>query len=506
MRGADCFKIFIIGLIGILLCPGLAAAKKLVALKVYPEHVGVFAQVGTQQFTAIAVFDDGSRADYTEKVGWSIVPYPFANQDLKPHEVAKIDQKGLATVLSSWGRVRVRATYPPPVAASNSVSSSILRLLLNPLPFTVNPDNGPLKGTNTVTITSTERVLCTSDVDLVNVKLAGIPASNRRCLDGGRRILVTAGNASAAAGVPGPIRGEVLINSISQGIVSRASAYTYNRTPTVDTVLPGSGPMAGGNEVTVRGNFGGGSGDITEVRIGGRNAAIVRQQVGIVVAKVPPRETAGPVRVTVVSTSHGTSSLENGYIYTGKITSVVPASGPQVGGNQVLISGHFLCGGASSCDVNDIVRVALKGVDARVDTATRDAIVVTARPSPEPGTGRVVVISKTYGPIVSEVTERYTFNPKGMISGVTPGQGPTGGGTVVVIEGQNLHNGSVSDIAGVRFNQNDAAIQSVAGDGSSVTVVTGASGSPGTGPVVVNSRSHGVTILSDGFTYIDVSP
>lgn len=85
-----------------------------VALKVQPEHVGVFSNLGRQQFQAIAVFADGSEVDYTDRVGWSIEAYPFTNQTITPDQVATIDRHGLATVLSSWGRVKIVATYPPP--------------------------------------------------------------------------------------------------------------------------------------------------------------------------------------------------------------------------------------------------------------------------------------------------------------------------------------------------------------------------------------------------------
>lgn len=114
-----------------------------VALKVLPEHVGVFSEVGKQQFTAIATFADGSEQDYTDKVGWSIVAYPFSKQTTTPEQVATIDRHGLATVLTSWGRVRVQATYPPPKKTAQRVLN--LLLLQPPLPAP-EPEPKPVMG------------------------------------------------------------------------------------------------------------------------------------------------------------------------------------------------------------------------------------------------------------------------------------------------------------------------------------------------------------------------
>ncbi len=110
----------------------LVFAKALVSIKVTPEHVGVFTSVGKQQFTATGVFSDGSEQDYTTKVSWSLSGSAFSGQTLKPSSIATINQKGLATIKSTWGRVRVNATYPP-VAVARTIPTNIINgLLLRP--------------------------------------------------------------------------------------------------------------------------------------------------------------------------------------------------------------------------------------------------------------------------------------------------------------------------------------------------------------------------------------
>ena len=143
------FKVFhcICIIVGqVFVCACIAAGEEVrepVALKVLPEHVGVFYELGKQQFTAIASFADGTEEDYTDKVGWSIEAYPFSKQTTPPEQVATIDQHGLAKVLTSWGRVSVQATYPPPQKIAQRVLNI---LLLKPPPPEPEPEPKPAMG------------------------------------------------------------------------------------------------------------------------------------------------------------------------------------------------------------------------------------------------------------------------------------------------------------------------------------------------------------------------
>ncbi len=114
--------------LSLFLKPAFAFSATVVALKISPEKVGVLYQVGIQQFQAIAIFSDGSEEDYTQKVGWSLEEDPLEGQTLSPHLVAKIDETGKATVLNTWGRVKVVATYPKPQTPTANFSG-ILKLL-----------------------------------------------------------------------------------------------------------------------------------------------------------------------------------------------------------------------------------------------------------------------------------------------------------------------------------------------------------------------------------------
>lgn len=122
-----------------LITPAVGYGKSVVKINIKPEDVGVFYKNKTQQFQAIAVFSDGSQADYTKKVGWSIAKNPFPNQTLAPTKVATINENGLATVVSTWGRVNVVATYPKPKPKPPPALAGIYDILLK---------GGPGKGRN----------------------------------------------------------------------------------------------------------------------------------------------------------------------------------------------------------------------------------------------------------------------------------------------------------------------------------------------------------------------
>lgn len=94
-------------------------AADFVKIKMYPEHVGVFTTVRTQQFVAFGIGANGSSTNITDKVSW---------ESSNPN-IVTIDETGMATVRTgiSSGRVKISCAYPK--AGKNL--SSINRLLLS---------------------------------------------------------------------------------------------------------------------------------------------------------------------------------------------------------------------------------------------------------------------------------------------------------------------------------------------------------------------------------------
>jgi len=92
--------------------PSALRAETYSKILIYPEHVGVFYNIGQQQFEAYGITPAGQKVRITEKVDWYLDKYPLPIQTMKPEQVAVIGEKGLLKVKSTWGRVKVKACYP----------------------------------------------------------------------------------------------------------------------------------------------------------------------------------------------------------------------------------------------------------------------------------------------------------------------------------------------------------------------------------------------------------
>ena len=66
-------------------------------VKIYPEHVGVFTSVGTQQFVALGTKPGGGVVNITTCVDWMS----------SDSQVASINSTGLATLTSTYGRIDI---------------------------------------------------------------------------------------------------------------------------------------------------------------------------------------------------------------------------------------------------------------------------------------------------------------------------------------------------------------------------------------------------------------
>ena len=127
-------------------------------------------------------------------------------------------------------------------------------------------------------------------------------------------------------------------------MVLRVKGATFTPTPpTVGEVVPASGPVAGGNTVSIWGSHLTGA---TAVTFGGTNAASyhVDQDGGI--TAVVPAHAAGTVDV-IVTSPYGSGIGANDYIYTTAppvVTRLSPSNGPVAGGTEVEITGTDLTG------------------------------------------------------------------------------------------------------------------------------------------------------------------
>ena len=153
--------------------------------------------------------------------------------------------------------------------------------------------------------------------------------------------------------------------------------------PSLASVSPSTGPIAGGTSVTVAGaNFGAGS----ALSFGGAPATVLSVSPGSIVATTPPHA-EGAVDVVVVDADGLTASLAGGFVYTAaalpppSLASLSPTSGPAAGGTTVTLTGASFDAGAT---------VTFGGAPAVVGAVSPTSLTATA-PAHAAGPVSVVV-------------------------------------------------------------------------------------------------------------------
>jgi hypothetical protein len=171
-------------------------------------------------------------------------------------------------------------------------------------------------------------------------------------------------------------------------------------TPVVSAVLPNSGPVAGGNTVTIHGQN---LTSPTKVMFGNKAATDIVSKTADAVTVVAPPGTAGSTVKVSLTNSAGTSSVAPGaqYTYTTGpiVTGVSPRTGPPTGGTSVTITGLQLTG-ASKVDFGSTPATAFNVNSATSITATAPA-----------GVGVVdVTVTNSQSTSVTSSQDRFSYN------------------------------------------------------------------------------------------------
>jgi IPT/TIG domain-containing protein len=118
------------------------------------------------------------------------------------------------------------------------------------------------------------------------------------------------------------------------------------------------------------------------------------------------------------------------------LSSVSPNQGPSAGGTTVTLSGTGFTG---------VTSIKFGSVNTTSFTVTSSTQIVAVTPS---GTG-VVNVTVTTGEGTSAQTVTYTYVAVPVLSSVTPTQGPTSGGTTVVLTGTGFTGASAVRFDGI---------------------------------------------------------
>jgi hypothetical protein len=303
---------------------------------------------------------------------------------------------------------------------------------------TVSPAEGPQGGGTRVTITGAEFKAG------AKVLIGGREATNVQLTSDSELTCVTPDF--------GNFEGKVAISIINADrrhatkfeafkVVLGAAAPPPAPAPSINSVMPPKGGVAGGTTVTIGGaNFKDGA----KVTVGGQPATGVKFLDANALSAVTPALPAGAHDVVV--TNPDGQSVTSGGAFTAEaaapapaagpvVESVVPSKGPDGGGITIIVRGRDFARGATvTVGGKPATEVAVRG--ASVLTAVTPALgpgahdVVVTNPDGQSGTGKAL----------------YTVSvPEGAaptIESITPAKGPKEGGTRLVIRGTNFLTGA----------------------------------------------------------------
>jgi hypothetical protein len=270
--------------------------------------------------------------------------------------------------------------------------------------------------------------------------------------------------------------------------ITAADKYVYGPpppAPTVTSVVPSTGPTAGGTSVTITGT------NFTSAMAVSFGATAATTFIVNTVTKITATSPAGSGVVDVrVTTPGGTSAITAGdkFTYTGPptVSSVVPIGGPTTGGTSVTITGTGFTGATA---------VAFGATAATTFTVNSSTKITATSPAGAAGTVDVTVTSPA-GTSATSAADNFTYTTPPTVTAVAPNAGPTAGGTSVKITGTNLTAATT-----VKFGTVAATTFSV----DSATQITATSPAHAAGAVDVTVTTLGGTSATSGadtFTYV----
>ncbi|AUH39081.1 IPT/TIG domain-containing protein [Streptomyces sp. CMB-StM0423] len=133
--------------------------------------------------------------------------------------------------------------------------------------------------------------------------------------------------------------GTVGVTVTTAGGTSNPIPFFYVGAPFKSSVGPASGPLAGGNTVTLNGV---GLATASSVAFGANTATPTVVSDTQLTVTVPAGAAAGPVGVSVTTAGGTNNGLSYTYLDVPTVTTVAPASGPTSGGTGVTITGTNL--------------------------------------------------------------------------------------------------------------------------------------------------------------------
>jgi len=275
-------------------------------------------------------------------------------------------------------------------------------------------------------------------------------------------------------------------------------------TLTITSVVPPTGPAAGGTAVVITGT-GFSTTGTTTVSFGGAAATNVSVLSATSISCTTPAGANGPVSVSVTSGGNN-GSLVAGFLYNSvvvlTVTSVSPNSGPEAGGTAVTITGAGFNTGSGSLTrmVNVSFGIGLTALASNV-VVVNDTTITCTTPA---GTAGAVIVGIAINDLATPLAagglpNGFTYTTGGgtqmSLTSVSPNSGTALGGTTVTVTGANF---PTTGQFVVTFG-GTAATNVVVSSTTELSCVTPA-GTAGAVNVVLTVGTETAT-LTNGFTY-----
>ena len=353
----------------------------------------------------------------------------------------------------------------------------------------VSPAAGPVAGQNFVTITGTTFQFPDGNLSVTEVDFGSVPAIG---------FFVNSATQLTAEVPPGSAGTvDVTVKSVAgTSTATSADQYTYFPLPAVTAVSPSSGPIVGGNTVTVTGTGFTGASAVSFESVPA-TSFMVNSDTSIT-ATVPAGMAGffplvGVINDVTVTTPGGTSATSAADQYTYEpvptVTGVSPGSGPSVGGNTVTITGEDFTGGTGFITPSAVLFGTVPATSFR---ANDDGSITATVPAGVVGIVDVTVTT-TGGTSPVSAADQYVYHPTctTTITGPHSGSITVSSGLTCLVNASQA--GSVTVEAGAALSVTGSAVSGsvTATDPAGITycgsteagslTVTGA-----TGPVVLS--------------------
>ena len=339
--------------------------------------------------------------------------------------VSVLDSTRIVAITPAHAAGPVTVDVTNPLAATASVAQGFtFDAAPPPVVVAVSPTSGTSGGGTPVTIAGTGFAAGAT------VRFGGVAATGVTVASTTQLTAVTPAHATGVVAV------QVTNVDGQSGQLNNAFTYVTAPAPTVASVSPASGPLGGGNVVTVAGT---GFLPGATVTFGGTGSTLVAVLSGTqLTARVPAASVPGAVTVRVTNTDGRSGSRTAAYTYLGPPTvdGVAPAAGPTTGGTVLTITGANFAAGAT---------VSVGGLPATSVTVADSTRLTATTPAHAAGVVSVIV---QVGGQQGVLPGAFTYRAPPVVSGVSPASGPTAGGTTITITGSNFSGGATVTVGG----------------------------------------------------------